>query len=384
MARALVADVSRTFVAALIVMGVALAGCADEPLPEPEPSGTDALDAYTVLQDNPVGGDATLLGFFGHSSTGNRVPWPLGPVSTYEHMHLSGGGNRVLDQGTAQAWYSLHLNRGAEEPKIVLSKVTSEVTVERSFDAEHFGWTMEWAATEDAAESGARTAEHGGHACAVGSFTDDWNVGSHDAWETANANPLFAEFRDTMGGQPIMLYLPNLHLHGDDCTRTTPLGFEFLPQTNVWAIFLTDIDMFLQGGVFGDSIVAIISADTGEVLDVSTFSETWGTNVRHSELHTFQSDLPGTPVVAQQFEVPFSVNEGAANLEVATRLLSGPEVYADPTVSLSGPDYSETATGDHSDWSVASPTPGAWTVTYTFNQAQPIAGYEVAVVALTN
>ncbi len=376
---------NRAMLMAASIVAVAFAGCAEEPVVIPEPTGTDARDAYAVLADNPVGTDTTLLGVFAHSDPGNRIPWPIGPVSTYEHMHLSGGGNQAMDRGTAAAWYALHLSRDGTEAKVVLSKITSEVTVERTFDASHFGWTMEWQAAEEpeAGDSWTRTAQHGGHNCAVGSFTDDWNVPSRAAWTTATADPTFANFSSTQGGSPLMLYLPHLHTHGDDCTRSEPLGFEFLPQTNVWAVFLTDLDMFLQGGQFGDSIVALVDADNGDLLDVSTFSGTWGPSVRHAQQHVVSSELPGTPALPQTFEVPFGVEEGQASLEVAARLLAGPAVYSDPTIILSGPGFSESMVGDNGDWSVPTPAAGAWTLTYQFDQAQPAAEYTFDVMALT-
>lgn len=370
-----------TLGATLILLATALAGCAEEPVPEYVPSGTDALDAYAILQSEPPVPDATLLGFFAHDAPASRIPWPIGPVSTYEHMHLSSGKNPSMDQGTANAWYSLHYARG-DDPKIALTTVAGSTEVQRTFDAEHFGWRLEWPGDTTAETSGGDRAAHGGHACSIGSFTDDWNVGSQDAWATAHAAPDFAAFRDANQGETLMLYLPRLFMHGDDCTRSTPLGFDFLPQTNVWAVFWSDLDIFLGGGIFGPSVVALIDADTGDLLDVTTFEGTWGTQARSSGTHAYHSDLPGLPVLPQTYEVPFSVPEGSTGLEVAARVLSGPEVYEDPTITLTGPGFEESQV-DLADWSLDAPDAGAWTVTFTVGQAQPLADYTFDVNALT-
>lgn len=357
---------SRLLVASLL-LATALAGCADEPVVIPPPAGMTAHDALAMLDEAPVAG-GVLLGLFAHGHDSNRIPWLIGPVSTYEHMHLSGGGNRGFDRGTGDAWYGLFYVPGAE-PKVTLTKIASEVSIERTFDAEHFGWDLgsniagkECAPTHDAAPA----------------------IQSADAWQAATELPAWANFQAVHGGQPLILYIPELGTDGPGCGTETPTGFQFLPQTDVYAVIATDIGAFLQGGVLRDAFVVLVDAQTGAVVDASAVSDRWGPDVRHAQRHAVHSDLPGLPVAAQTFEAQFSVPEGQTSLLVNARLVSGPALYDGSSVQLVGPSFDGTTSGVDATWQISDPGAGGWTLTYSFTQAQPNADYVFDVTAITH
>lgn len=275
-----------------VTLAIVLAGCAGTN-EVPSNDAMTAADAVAIYDANKADlGVHEVLGLIAHKGH-KTLPWIIGDNSAFTDSH----GN--LTGGQSESWNLLSFNRGSQE--IQWHKIQDSLELVKAVPASALGWNLEY---NDAAGTGAGAdAElHGGHTCEF--LTKFDGIGDSTQFDAS-----------------VLIYLPSIHTHGDDCARDKPMGYAGLPDS-AWYV---DGEFFdNQGAALPDAAYPTARLNLAESVDAT---------------------IPATPVLPTSSSYDFTSEGGL--LQIHGRLVSGPAYYNDGTITLTKPDGStETLVGD--------------------------------------
>lgn len=311
-----------------IALALLLAGCAG---PAEEPTdGNGKFDAATAVSiyDEHRGelGVHEVLGLIAHKGA-MQLPWTIG-------NNPFGESSGDLENGRASSWNLLLYQR--ESQQLQWHTVTSEgLTAVEQHPASALGWNLEYNDAEGYG-AGRSMALHGGHTCEF--MTKFSGIGNSTKFDAST-----------------LVYLPQMSTHGDDCARDKPMGFTSIPAS-AWIADRAFID------------------NNGNSLDARMPA------ARLNEAVAVDGTLPANPLFPVSHTFTFQ-SEASGDLQVHARLIAGPELYNDGTITLESPEGTTwTVTGDLAEWDLSGDdiVEGEWTLTLSWELAQPLATFQLA------